>query len=81
MGTQTSSRLKLNLEDLLTRRQKMNGVNITREQGAFLVMDNIFKFSDGFINFLTKPNVTYDDNIEEDENEIKGFLLDVRYDL
>ena len=59
----------------------MNGVNITLEQGAFLVKDNTHEFSDGFINFLTKSNVTYDDNIEEDENKIKRFLKDIRYDL
>ena len=38
-------------------------------------------FSDVFINFLTNPGVTYDDNIEEDENEIKRFLKDIRYDI
>ena len=52
----------------------MNGVNIFPGQGAFSVKDNINEFSDGFINFLTKPNVTYDDNIEEDENKKKSFF-------
>ena len=51
----------------------MNDVDITLEQGAFLVKDNIYEFSDGFINFLTKSNVIYDDNIEEDENKTKSF--------
>ena len=37
----------------------MNGVNITLEQGAFLVNDYINEFSVGLINFLTKPNLTY----------------------
>ena len=59
----------------------MNDVDITIEQGAFLVKDNIYEFSDGFFNFLTKSNVTYDDNIEEDENKIKKFLKDIGYDL
>ena len=59
----------------------MNDVDITLEQGAFLVKDNIYEFSDGFFNFLTKSNVTYDDNIEEDENKIKRFLKDIGYDL
>ena len=81
MGAQTNPQLKLNLVDLPTRRYKMNDVDITLEQGAFLVKDNIYEFSDGFINFLTKSNVTYDDNIEEDENKIKKFLKDIRYDL
>ena len=69
MGAQTNPQLKLNLVDLLTRRCKMNDVDITLEPGAFLVKDNIYEFSDGFINFHTKSNVTYDDNIEEDENK------------
>ena len=30
------------------------------------------------IDFLTKPNVTYDDNVEEDENKFKRFLLDIK---
>ena len=81
MGAQTNPQLKLEFVDLPTRRYKMNGVNITLEQGAFLVKDNTHEFSDGFINFLTKSNVTYDDNIEEDENKIKRFLKDIRYDL
>ena len=81
MGAQTNPQFKLNLVDLPTRRDKMNDVDITLEQGAFLVKDNIYEFSDGFINFLTKSNVTYDDNIEEDENKIKRFLKDIGYDL
>ena len=80
-GTQTNPQLKLNLVDLPTRRYKMNGVDITLEQGAFLVRDNIYEFSEGFIEFLTNPNVTYNDDIEEDENKIKRFLKDIRYDL
>ena len=81
MGAQTNPQLKLNLVDLPTRRYKKNDVDIILEQGAFLVKDNIYEFSDGFINFLTKSNVTYDDNIEEDENKIKKSLKDIRYDL
>ena len=59
----------------------MNDVDITLEQGAFLVKDIIYELSDGFINFLTKSNVTYDDNIEQDENKLKNFLKDIRYDV
>ena len=81
MGAQTNPQLKLNRVDLPTRRYKMNDVDITLEQGAFLVKNNIYEFSDGFINFLTKSNVTYDDNIEEDENKIRRFLMDIRYVL
>ena len=81
MGAQTNLQLKLNLVDLPTRRYKMNDVDLILEQGAFLVKDNIYEFSDGFINLLTKSNVTYDDNNEEDENKIKRFLKDIRYDV
>ena len=81
MGAQTNPQLKLEFIDLPTRRYKMNGVDITLEQGAFLVRDNVYEFSEGFTDFLTKSNVTYDDNIEEDENKIKRFLFDIRCDL
>ena len=81
MEAQTNPQLKLELIDLPTRRYKMNGVDITLEQGAFLVRDNVHEFSEGFTDFLTKSNVTYDDNIEEDENKIERFLKDIRYDL
>ena len=81
MGAQTNPQLKLELVDLPSRRYKMNGVDITLEQGAFLVRDNVYEFSEGFTDFLTKANVTYDDKVEEDENKIKRFLKDIRYDL
>ena len=81
MGAQTNSQLKLELVDLPSRRYKMNGVDVTLEQGAFLVRDNVYEFSEGFTDFLTKSNVTYDDKVEEDENNIKRFLKDIRYDL
>ena len=64
MGAQANPQLKLSHVDLPTRRYNMNDVDITLEQGAFLVKDNIYEFSDGFIKFLTKSKVTYDDNIE-----------------
>ena len=81
MGAQTNPQLKLELVDLPSRRYKMNGVYITLEQGVFLVRDNVHEFSEGFTDFLTKTNVTYDDKVEEDENKIKMFLKDIRYDL
>ena len=81
MGAQTNSQLKLVLVDLPSRRCKMKGVDITLEQGAFLVRDNVYEFSEGFTDFPTKSNVTYDDKVEEDENKIKKFLKDIRYDL
>ena len=81
MWAQTNPQLKLELVDLPSRRYKMNGVDTTLEQGAFLVRDNVYEFSEGFTHFLTKSNVTYDDKVEEDENKIKRFLKDIRYDL
>ena len=81
MGAQTNPQLKLELVDLPSRRYKMNGVDITLEQGAFLVKDNVYEFSEGFTDFLTKSNVTYDDKVEEDGNKTKRFLKDIRYDL
>ena len=51
----------------------MNDVDITLEQSAFLVKDNIYEFSEGITDFPTKPNVLYDD-IEEDENKVKRFF-------
>ena len=81
MGAQTNPQLKLNIVGLPTRRHKMNDVDINLEQGVFLVKDNIYELSDGFSNFLTKSNVIYDGNIEQDENKIKRFLKDIRYDV
>ena len=81
MGAQTNPQIKLELVDLPSRRYKMNGVDITLEQGAFLVRDDVYEFLEGFTDFLTKSNVTYDDKVEEDENKIKRFLKDIRYDL
>ena len=75
---QTNPQLKLDFVDLPTRRYKMNGVNITLEQGAYIVNDNIYEFSDEFINFLTKTNVK-NGEVEEDENKIKRLLFDIGY--
>ena len=79
MGAQTNPQLRLELIDLPTRRYKMNGVDITLERGAFLVRDNVYEFSEGFTDFLTKSNIIYD-NTEEDENKIERFLKDIGYD-
>ena len=73
MGAQTNPQLKLELVNLPSRRYKMNGFDITLEQGAFLVRDNVYEFSEGFTDFLANSNVTYDDKVEEDENKIKSF--------
>ena len=52
MGGQSNPQIKLNLVDLPTRRYKMNDVDITLEQGAFLVKNNKYEFSDGFTDFF-----------------------------
>ena len=51
MGAQTNPQLKLDLVDLPTRSYKMNKGDITLEQGAFSVNDNVYEFSEGFIIF------------------------------
>ena len=58
----------------------MNGVKLIYQENAFIVKDNIYELSDEFINFLTNPNIKHGE-IEEDENKIKRFLKDIRYDL
>ena len=58
----------------------MNGVKLIYQKNSFIVKDNIYEFSDVFINFFTNPNIKYGE-IEEDENKIKRFLLDIRYDV
>ena len=49
----------------------MNGVKVTYPDNSFLVRDNIFEFSDKFINFFINLCVTYG-NIEKDE-KLKDF--------
>ena len=44
MGAQTNLQLKLDLVDLPTKRYKLNGVNITLEQGSFIVKYNKNEF-------------------------------------
>ena len=58
----------------------MNGVKLIDQENAFIVKDNQYELSDEFINFLTNPNIKHAE-IEEDENKIKRFLKDIRYDL
>ena len=58
----------------------LNGVKVTYQENSIIVKDIIYEFSVVFINFLTNPNVTYGD-IEGDENKIKRFLIDMRYNI
>ena len=52
MGAQTNPQLRLELIDLPTRRYNMNGVDITLEQGAFLVRENVWSFQKDLLIFL-----------------------------
>ena len=81
MTNQSNPQLQLSFGDLDIGELKMNGVRVFYQENTFIVRDNIYEFSDRFINFLTNPGVTYDDNIEEDENKIKRFLRDNIYDI
>ena len=80
MSLQSNSQLRLKFGNLDTGEFEMNGVELIYQENAFIVKDNIYEFSDEFINFLTNPNIKYG-NIEQDENKIKKFLRDIRYDL
>ena len=57
MGAQTNPQLKLELVDLPFRRYKMNGVNITQEQGAFLVRIMYMSFPKDLLTFLLNQKV------------------------
>ena len=52
MGGQTNPQIKLNLLDLPNRSYKMNDVEITLEQGSFLVKDKIYEFQMVLLTFL-----------------------------
>ena len=81
MGAQSNPQLQLHIKNIAKREYEVNGVNVTLEQDAFLVGDYIFEFSDDFINFLTGPDIKYEDIEDEDaEKNIKIFLRDIRYD-
>ena len=74
MGALTNPQLKLNLEGLPTR-CKLNKGDTTLEQGAFLVNDNIYEFLEGFIHFLTNPNVISIVISMKMKTKLKGFYL------
>ena len=80
MSVQSNPQLKLKFGNSDIGEFEMNGVKLIYREKAFIVRDNIYEFSDGFINFLTNPNIKYGE-IEEDENKIKRFLFDIGYDL
>ena len=80
MSVQSNPQLKLKFGNLDIGEIEMNGVKLIYQENSFIVRDNIYELSDEFINFLTNPNIKYGE-IEEDENKIKRFLKDIRYDL
>ena len=77
---QSNPQLKLKFVNLDIGEFEMNDVKLVYQEIAFIVEDNIYELSDEFINFLTNPNIKHGE-IEEDENKIKRFLKDIRYDL
>ena len=80
MSVQSSHQLKLKLGNLYIAEFEMNCVKLIYQENAFIVEDKIYELSDEFLNFLTNPDIKYGE-IEEDENKIKKFLLEIRYDL
>ena len=76
MSVQSNPQLKLKFGNLDIAEFEMNGVKLICQENAFIVKNNIYEFSDVFINFLTNPNIKYGE-IEEDENKIKRFLFDI----
>ena len=80
MSVQSNPQLKLKFGNLDIGEFEMNGVKLIYQENSFIVKDNIYELSDELINFLTNPNIKHGE-IEEDENKIKRFLKDIRYDL
>ena len=80
MSVQSNPQLKLKFGNLDIGEFEMNGVKLIYQENSFIVKDNIYELSDEFINFLTNPNIKHGE-IGEDENKIKRFLKDIRYDL
>ena len=80
MSVQSNPQLMLKFGNLDIAEFEMNGVKLIYRENAFIVKDNIYEFSDVFVNFLTNPNIKYVES-KEDENKIKRFLFDIGYDL
>ena len=80
LSVQSNPQLKLKFGNLDIGEFEMNGVKLIYQENAFIVKDDIYELSDEFINFLTNPNIKHGE-IEEDENKVKRFLKDIRYDL
>ena len=59
MSVQSNPQLKLKFGNLDIAEFEMNGVKLIYQENAFIVKDNIYEFSDVFINFLTNPNIKW----------------------
>ena len=77
MSVQSNPQLNLKFGNLDIAELEMNGVKVIYQENAFIVNDNIYELSD---EFFTNPNIKHGE-IEEDENKMKRFLLDIRYEL
>ena len=64
-SVQSNPQLELKFGNLDIGEFEMNDVKLIYHENAFIVKDNIYEFSDVFINFLTNPNIKYGE-IEED---------------
>ena len=53
MSVQSNPQLKLKFGSLDIAEFEMNGVKLIYQENAFIVKDNIYEFSDVFINFLS----------------------------
>ena len=80
MSVQSNPQLKLKFGNLDIGEFEMNGVKLIYQENSFIVKFNIYELSDELKNFLTNPNIKHGE-IEGDENKIKRFLKDIRYDL
>ena len=67
IGAQSNPQHNLRPINLANREYKLNGFVITLDEDVFLVGHNVYKFSDGFINFLTNSDKKYEDIADKDE--------------
>ena len=74
ISIQSKPQLKLKFVSIDIAEFEMNGVKLVYQENAFIVNDNIYEFSDVFMNFLNNPNIKYGE-IEEDQNEVKRFFI------
>ena len=79
MCSQSNPQLQIKIKNLSTEEYEMNDFHITLEHNAFLVQAIIYEFSDGFINFLTNPIITYEDIEDKEDEKLKAIygLLDM----